>query len=118
MTKSRKAKVPGTPENWESELLGADDASVEKAGADVNASVDKALGLQMISIRLDKELISILKAIASLRGVGYQPLIRDVLHRFANAESKQILLENAEDLLKSAKDGSSDKDCECDQKCA
>jgi predicted DNA-binding ribbon-helix-helix protein len=47
----------------------------------------------MISIRLRKELISELKLIADYRGISYQPLIRDVLSRFARAEVRQIASE-------------------------
>ncbi len=55
------------------------------------ALVDKALGLQMISIRLPVRLIEQLKVIAMHRGIGYQPLMRDVLGRFARGELIQVL---------------------------
>lgn len=60
--------------------------SKEEAGA-----IDDALGLQMISIRLQRSLLANLKAIAQYHGVGYQPLIRDLLNRFAKSETLEII---------------------------
>ncbi len=57
--------------------------------------------MQMISIRLHKELIEDFKKIAEFRGIGYQPLMRDALQRFAAAEYKLIATEYAN--LKAAK---------------
>ena len=44
------------------------------------------LELKPISIRLPKILIKQLKFIAHMHGVGYQPLIRDILSRFSRHE--------------------------------
>ncbi len=49
------------------------------------------LELQPISIRLQKSLIEDYKLIAKLIGTGYQPLMRQVLTRFAEAEKKGII---------------------------
>lgn len=56
-------------------------------------AVRKAIGLQMVSMRLQPELISALKHIAAHHGIGYQPMIRDLLNRFAASEIRQILQE-------------------------
>jgi hypothetical protein len=53
--------------------------------------IDGALGLQPISIRLQKSLLKNLKVIANHHNVGYQPLIRDLLNRFARSEMRLIL---------------------------
>lgn len=60
------------------------------------SAIDDALGLQMISIRLQRSLLSNLKAIAEHHGIGYQPLIRDLLNRFARSEMRNILTEKLE----------------------
>lgn len=53
--------------------------------------IDEALQLQLISIRLEKSLIEALKFIAAHhKGIGYQPLIRQILHRFATSEVNRI----------------------------
>jgi antitoxin component of RelBE/YafQ-DinJ toxin-antitoxin module len=49
-------------------------------------SLDASLELQMISVRLQKELLEQLKFIAHHYGIGYQPLMRDVLARWARTE--------------------------------
>ncbi len=57
---------------------------------DANA-VNDALGLQMISIRLQRGLLQDLKLIADYHGIGYQPMIRDLLNRFVRSEISGIL---------------------------
>lgn len=77
-------------EAWENGSLGRDENFVKVATDITEESVDDALGLQLISIRLQKSLIEDLKWIAKLNGIGYQPLIRQVLTRFVNAEKKLL----------------------------
>lgn len=74
--------------------LGNDAAHVRHVNESKN--VDEALGLHPISIRLPKDLVRDLKAIAQLNGMGYQPLIRVVLQRFVDAEKRAILRDQAE----------------------
>jgi predicted DNA binding CopG/RHH family protein len=78
---------------WETGALGASAEHVKVASPAHHAAVDEALGLQMISIRLPKDLIEDLKFIASREHLGYQPLIRRVLLRFAAHEFKNIATE-------------------------
>jgi uncharacterized protein (DUF4415 family) len=58
-------------------------------------AIDEALALQLISIRLQKSLIENFKFIATLNGIGYQPLMRQILKRFVDSEKKRILRERA-----------------------
>jgi hypothetical protein len=58
-------------------------------------AIDEALALQLISIRLQKSLIEDFKFIATLNGIGYQPLMRQILKRFVDSEKKRILRERA-----------------------
>ena len=46
--------------------------------------IDQSLGLQMISVRLQKKLIDQLKQLAEDDGIGYQPLIRQILQRYVS----------------------------------
>lgn len=94
MTKEQK-KIPGTDEAWDSRELGADEKFVAVAQDVDEAAIDDALELRPISIRLQKSLIEDFKLIAQLHGMGYQPLMRQVLMRFADCEKKQILREVA-----------------------
>jgi hypothetical protein len=86
----KKSKIAGTAEAWDSGALGRDAAHAVRAPDGLVEQVDDALGLQMISIRLPKELIEEFKMVASFHNVGYQPLMRDALKRFASAEIKKI----------------------------
>ncbi|MBY0578757.1 MAG: BrnA antitoxin family protein [Burkholderiales bacterium] len=88
---SNKEKVLGTDEAWESGQLGSDGQYASLAAPEISPQVDDALGLQMISIRLDKSLIESFKILGSFHGVGYQPLMRDALKRFAESEMKAIV---------------------------
>lgn len=87
---STQEKIPGTVEAWEVGLLGEDENFVAVSTHSTRSSVDNALGLQPISIRLQKSLIEDLKTIAELHGLGYQPLVRQALTRFAECEMKRI----------------------------
>jgi hypothetical protein len=78
---------------WESGELGRSEEFARRAPPDLKAEIDDALELQMISIRLQKQLLSDLKFIADYRGIGYQPLVREVLSRFARAEMSAIARE-------------------------
>lgn len=75
---------------WESGELGADEKHAERASPELEAEVEDALELQMISIRLQKALLKELKLIADYYGVGYQPLMRDILGRWARTELSVI----------------------------
>jgi uncharacterized protein (DUF4415 family) len=86
------SKIESTADAWESGRLGRDEAHAKPAPAEFDSLVDDSLGLQMISIRLQKELIEDFK-IAEFRGVGYQPLMRDALKRFVDAEFKRMAIE-------------------------
>ena len=49
--------------------------------------------MQMISIRLPKDLIDDLKTISQSQKMGYQALMREVLKRFVDAEKKVMYRE-------------------------
>ena len=85
------AKIKDTTEAWESRAFGSDEAHVAVADQDHETALDDALELQSISIRLPKQLINQYKLIAHFHGVGYQPLMRDVMSRFVPNALKEIL---------------------------
>lgn len=87
-------KYTDVADEWEPQSesgMGQNEQYVKRAGAEYEASLDDALALQMISIRLQKNLIDDLKVIAQANGIGYQPLMRDVLSRFARSEIQNIM---------------------------
>lgn len=80
---------------WDEGSLGRDPAYAKRVpiSAAHRAKLDEKLHLQAISIRLPDALLADLKAIAKVNGLGYQPLIRQVLTRFAHAELKAFARE-------------------------
>jgi predicted DNA binding CopG/RHH family protein len=88
----------GEGDAWESGKLGREEQHQQTESAEFKKEIDDAVGLQPISIRLQKDLLDELKMIANYRSIGYQPLIRDVLSRWARAEIKQIASELQEQL--------------------
>lgn len=96
------ARIKDTPEAWDDRSLGADEEHAAAADGSYEANLDDALGLQSIAIRLPKEMIRQYKLIAHFHGVGYQPLMRDVLSRFVPGALKEILEEESQKAARAA----------------
>lgn len=77
-----------TDEKWENHEFGASEEHVRKVSAEEEKAVDDALDLQVVSIRLQKALITQFKALAIDEGIGYQPLMRQVLTHYAHDAMK------------------------------
>jgi hypothetical protein len=84
-------KITGTHEAWESGQLGQDAAHAKPAPRELEAAVEASLGMQMISIRLPKQLVDAYRMAAAHHGVGYQPLMRDMLQRAAPELVREVL---------------------------
>lgn len=84
-------KILGTDEAWEAGELGANAAHARPADPNLEAAIEASLGMQSITIRLPKQLIDAYKMIAAHHGVGYQPLMRDILQRFVPEGLKEVL---------------------------
>lgn len=94
-------------EKWENKELGADADFVRVASEFDEQALDDALGMQLISIRLQRKLIADLKRIAGHYEIGYQPMIRDLLNRFVNSELKLMLKKEIEELEQAEADAES-----------
>lgn len=80
--------TPG--EEWDNRELGATESFVRKASPEHEKALDDKLDLQIISIRLQKNLIEDLKDLAGDDGLGYQPYIRQILtHHVRNEKRKR-----------------------------
>lgn len=88
MTTSR---IAASDEAWDRGELGRDNRHAKATTDNIESRIDSSLDLQLISVRLQKSLIDDLKGIAALNGIGYQPLMRQVLKRFVDGEKKKIL---------------------------
>lgn len=93
----RHARVQDSDDDWDTGQLGRAAEFVRPATRETGKAIDAALGLQLISMRLQKSLIEDLKAIASLNGIGYQPLMRQILKRFVDGEKRRLNREMAAD---------------------
>lgn len=91
--KQRSIEITDNPEAWESGELGQSHEYAKVAPSNLASEIDGVLGLQMISIRLDKELIDMFKLLGSKYQMGYQPLMREALKRFVDGELKMVALE-------------------------
>lgn len=85
--------IANTPEAWESGELGQSLEHTKVVPSKTASEINDALGLQMISIRLDKELIDMFKLLGSKYQMGYQPLMREALKRFVDGKLKMVALE-------------------------
>ena len=88
---ANKQKIEATDEAWDSGQLGKDKEHVGVSDGVDEKSIDESIGLVPVSIRLQKSLVNDFKMIAELNGIGYQPLMRQILTRFANSEKKKIV---------------------------
>ena len=90
---AKTPKITASDEAWESGALGLDEEFVRVAQEIDEAKIDESVGLVPVSIRLQKSLIEDFKIIAKYNGIGYQPMMRQILTRFADCEKKRILRE-------------------------
>ncbi|MER2474391.1 hypothetical protein [Photorhabdus laumondii] len=101
--------IVSTDEAWENSEFGCSEAHVKVSDDVTEDLINEALELQPISIRLNRSLIEDLKMIADLNGLGYQPLIRQVLNRFADSEKKRVLAEVHSKAMKNKKRKSNER---------
>ena len=91
---SKHKRIPASDEAWESGELGNDPKFAKIFEGDIQPQVDEAVAMQPISIRLPTSLVETFKLLGQRHGLGYQPLMRRVLIRWAEAEMKLVLNES------------------------
>jgi uncharacterized protein (DUF4415 family) len=69
-------------DRWENGELGADENSVRVSEQGTGERIDEGLGLQMVSMRLPKDVVEKFKVLAKKQGLGYQPFIRQILMNY------------------------------------
>lgn len=109
-------RIPASDEAWDERLLGADENHVKVAPTKFTDGIDEAAGMQLISIRLPRDLIEDYKLIASLnKDIGYQPLMRQILQRFADSEKSRILSAILEEKVREAAEQAAEAAAETNQ---
>jgi uncharacterized protein (DUF4415 family) len=96
IAKSKNEKIENSAEAWESGELGSDQKHARVIDKKIGSQIDEVLGLQMISIRLEQDLIESYKLLGAKYDMGYQPLMREALKRFVEGEFKLIASEALE----------------------
>lgn len=76
-------------ELWETDKLGCSKKTAKVSSFTV-ADLQKSIQLQAISLRIPKDLLEDLKIIAKYHGIGYQPLMKQILKRFVDGEKKHF----------------------------
>lgn len=84
-------KIETSDDAWDTGELGRDEEFAKVSKVMTQSKVDKAIGLKPISIRLQESMVEDLKVIAQINGIGYQPLMRQILNRFIDCEKKKII---------------------------
>lgn len=86
--KSKEAAIQNTAEAWKNGELGRQTKYAEASPKEVGIQVDKALNLEIISIRLKKDLIESFKILGKKYDVSYKPLMRHALKSFIQSQIK------------------------------
>jgi predicted DNA binding CopG/RHH family protein len=90
MDKKKLEELTADAELWETGKLGASAEHMRVLSDEETKEIDDGLGLQLISMRLNKALIEQFKELARLEAIGYQPLIRRVLMQYAEANKHKL----------------------------
>lgn len=81
LTDDQIKEIDKDTELWEKGKLGNSAKHAVAISKEEKKEIDRSLGLQSITIRLQKELVEQLKLLAKKEGLGYQPYIRQLLTR-------------------------------------
>jgi len=72
-------------ELWETGKLGNSAKHAVRISEGEDKAIDDSLGLQAVTMRLQKELVEQLKLLAKKEGLGYQPYIRQLLTKHVSS---------------------------------
>lgn len=92
MTTDKDKEIYGNVDLWESDKLGSSKETARKSAFSAS-DLQKSIQLQAISLRMQKGVLEDLKYIAKHHGIGYQPLMKQILKRFVDSEMKHLLRE-------------------------
>lgn len=77
-------------ELWETRQLGASAEHAKPVSDEEDKAIDDAMGLHLLSFRIQKTVIEQLKQLAKLEGIGYQPLMRQVLTKYVRENEHKL----------------------------
>lgn len=103
MDKKKLDELTADHELWDKRELGASYEHFAVVTDEAQREIEEGFGLQLISLRLNRSLIEQFKELARLEGIGYQPLMRNVLIDYAKSnEHRLIALLTASEVAKRA----------------
>ena len=82
-------EIHANTDKWESGELGATQEFV-KVSEFTAKDLQKSIELQPISLRINKDLLEDLKSLAKMHNIGYQPLMKQILKIFVDAEKRGL----------------------------
>ena len=92
MVKKKKLdELMADHELWDKRELGASYEHFAVVTDEEQREIEEGFGLQLISLRLNRTLIEQFKELARLEGIGYQPLMRNVLIDYAKANEHMLI---------------------------
>ncbi len=77
-------------ELWETRQLGASAEHAVPISDEEEKEIDDAMGLQLLSFRIQKSIIEQLRQLSKLEGIGYQPLMRQVLTKYVRENEHRL----------------------------
>ena len=86
------AKFDADAELWERGKLGTSAKHARPVSDEQDRALYDGLGLRLLSFRIQRSLIEKLKEIARLEGIGYQPLMRQILTRYDRENEHRLKL--------------------------
>lgn len=90
-------EIYANTDKWESGELGNSEEHVKVSDFTVE-DLQKSIELQAISLRINKDLLEDLKGLAQMHGIGYQPLMKQILRRFVDSEKRRLANEYISEL--------------------
>jgi predicted DNA binding CopG/RHH family protein len=92
MDKKKLEDLTADHERWDEHVATAENTRFlsDEEQREINREIDEGLGLQMISLRLNRSLIEQFKQLAKLERLGYQPLMRQVLAEYAKQNEHRL----------------------------
>jgi hypothetical protein len=91
LRRSKKAaRFDADNELWETRKLGASPEHARVVSGKGDKALDESMGLQLLTFRIQKPIVDQLRQLAKLEGIGYQPLMRQVLVKYVRENQHRL----------------------------
>jgi len=91
LRKSKKAtRFDADNKLWETRQLGASPEHAVRVSEEEDRALDDGMNLQLLTFRIQKPIVDQLRQLAKLEGIGYQPLMRQVLTKYVRDNEHRL----------------------------